>query len=317
MKRFSADVCNLESRMRKRAAIELQGTLKQKQEDERLNRLAQMDVPSDLVTLGDDYFATVCSFKGFTSVHIRKFIPDDDGDLSPTKDGITFSPVVWDLLRKEILTYRGNENLDKVTVVNKSVSVTIQTVGDKQMFVFQKLFQRKNLMLQFLPNYVVLNDMQFSNLKHNASILTEQVKENLITETLQYYVNEELQNVPDLGYSTSFDDMTESLIGCILNSVDLKINELYLKCENFESRFTENILLSRPEKFQKYFESSLYHLDWRLIAKDFVEKSKNLDIKTLIEQEEYFDSLNVNTMFEKFEKLYIGDEESVNDLFIC
>eukprot|EP00775_Hariotina_reticulata_P004658 gene4658-4911_t len=47
-------------------------------------------------------FASISSFKGSVKVNIRNFYRNDDGQVLPTKKGITFSPEEWAAVQKEL-----------------------------------------------------------------------------------------------------------------------------------------------------------------------------------------------------------------------
>ena len=45
---------------------------------------------------GRGIYVTVNTFKGETKIHVRKYARDDEsGQIHPTKNGITLSPVEW------------------------------------------------------------------------------------------------------------------------------------------------------------------------------------------------------------------------------
>lgn len=302
---------DLESRMRKKAALDLKAVSEREEKDARAKSAVMHQCEE--FCLGDDFYVVVNSFKGFTRVHIRKYVPDNDGCLRPTKDGISVSPIVWNSLIKEFFKFRGSECLDNSIVVNRDLCVSAQSVNGEQVFVLQRLFQRKNLRFEFTPKHIVLNRSQFTKLVFDATAITNKVCETLIKGTLCGFIYDEMNNskivFEELKYPF-IPDVTDSLVKCIATAVTLKISELY---DSREKRFMQDFLMSRAEKFNEFFDQSLFQLDWHQIAKDFVEKNNNCDISTAIHQEEFFDGLDIIKLFNNIEKMYINEEENTLD----
>ncbi|GBN11037.1 hypothetical protein AVEN_181257-1 [Araneus ventricosus] len=52
--------------------------------------------------LGVDNYAVVSDFGDVINVHIRKFRMDENGKIFPTKNGVSFSPFVWETLSNDM-----------------------------------------------------------------------------------------------------------------------------------------------------------------------------------------------------------------------
>lgn len=303
---------NLESTMRKKAAMDMKSTMKEMEPKSTCD-----DGDSSMVSLDNDYFAYVACFKGFTSVHIRKYVTSNDKDIPeecrfrPTKDGLTMSAAVWRNLCDNFYNLK-KDSYDKVVILGKHLCVSREFQNGQQLFVLQKLFQRQNLSFEF-TNHVVLKKEQFSKLSLSSSKITDEVKECLITKSLEFFVYQELEQSRHLlNPCRASNDLQLSLSKSILKSVAIKISELYEKSITDEERFSFDFSpLSRQEKFNNFFELALFQLDFKVIAKDFVLSNKDVDFETELGQEEFFEGLNLNILFKQIEKLYIEEEENL------
>lgn len=265
--------------------------------------------------LGGENFLTVNYFLGHTRIHIRRYVQNQDGELGPTKHGVSLSPIVWDSLCKEVRIIYNHKSTDKIFVIERDLCISKQVKDGFEVYVFQRLFQRKNLSLQFVLERVVLRACEFVKLMDNMNIITDRVKEGLITYTLAHYMAEELSNI-HLEIKPKCDpgavlQLLESLSKCLTVSISLKITEM-LNCfgcrESFSVDFMHDcVTKSRAEKFTEHFDKALYSINMRDVAKDIVHKNLNIDFDYVLGQEEFFDALDVKKVIESIEKMYIGE----------
>lgn len=222
-------------------------------------------LPMDMVHLGGENFVKVSCFLGQTRVHIRRHVCDEDGYYHPTKDGISLSPKVWLSFCTEVNHILNHRSSDKVFVIDRDLSVSKQMKAGFQLFVFQRLFQRKNLCMQFVPDCVVLRGPELVKLADRKNFITECVKSDLITYTLFNNITREVnKSNPDLkprDDSDGFLQLIESLGKCLCAAISLKINEL-VNCfgcsDHFQADFMHDCLSkSRADKFAEYFDQAL------------------------------------------------------------
>lgn len=147
---------------------------------------------SDMKHLGGNNFVCVNHFLGLTRDHIRRFV--FNGELQPTKDGVSLSPKTWHSLCGELKTISNHNSLEKMFVIEKDLCIFKQIKDGVTTYVFQCLFQRKNFSMQFVPKFVVLNSLEFGKLYDNVSAITNRLKETLITYSVAYFVQQELDN---------------------------------------------------------------------------------------------------------------------------
>ena len=276
---------------------------------------------ADMKHLGGENFLTVNEFLGQTRVHVRRYVADKDGKFHATKDGVSLSPKVWHSLCSEIRTILNHKNREKMFVIERDLCISKQVKDGAEVYVFQRLFQRKNMRLQFVSEHVVLTRLEMGKLDDNKSSITDRVKDGLITYTLSTHISEELSNT-SLEFKPTYDQyasekLYDSLCQCLVVAISEKITEL-LNCfgcrESYQADFMHECLTkSRSEKWAEYFEQALYTIKFKEVAKDIVQKNLNLDFQYVLGQEEFFDGLIVSKVIESLEKIYVG-EENVLDM---
>ena len=277
---------------------------------------------SDRKHLGGENFVSVNHFLGQTRVHIRRYVRDDDGELHPTKDGVSLTPIVWHFLCAELRFICNDKSPEKMFVIKKDLCISKQLKDGANVYVFQRLFQRKNLSMQFIPEFVVLQGAELGKLYDSVSVITDCVKDSLVTYSLEYCIAQELKN-PSLGLNPvdkpdPFLDLMDSLRKCLTVSLTLKIAEL-LKCfgcrEFYDAKFMHDCYtISRSEKWSENFDQALFSIDMRDIAKDIVKKNLTLDFDLVLGQQEFFDAIDVKKLFESIQQTYVGEEvETMSD----
>ncbi|GBN04258.1 hypothetical protein AVEN_128506-1 [Araneus ventricosus] len=60
-------------------------------------------IPQHHYHLGEDNYAVVSDFGDVLNVHIRKFKMNENGRIFPTKNGVSFSPYVWESIVTEMV----------------------------------------------------------------------------------------------------------------------------------------------------------------------------------------------------------------------
>lgn len=272
----------------------------------------------DMKCLGGDNFLTVNHFLGQTRVHIRRYVADKEGELHATKDGVSLSPKVWRSFCKEVNAILNHKSSEKVFVIENDLCVSKQVKGDVDIYVFQRLFQRKNMSLQFVSEHVVLRGPEMGKLVTNMHDITDRVKDGLITYSLSYYISEELNsntNLKPVYNCDAFSILLDSLSQCLTEALSVKITEL-INCfgcrESYSVGFMHDCLaMTRSEKWVEYFDRALYAINMSDVAKNIVHKNLNMDFGYVLGQEEFFDAILVPKIFESLEKLYVG--ENVHD----
>lgn len=284
-------------------------------------------LPTDMVHLGSENFVLVSGFIGQTRIHVRRHVCDEDGYYHPTKDGISLSPKVWLSFCGEVNEILNCKLPEKVFVIDRDLCVCKQTKDDVQLFIFQRLFQKKNLSMQFVPECVVLRGPELGKLADKKNFITECVKSNLITYTLSFNLDKEIKhsklNLKTSDYSEGFLQLIESLGQCLCVFITLKITEL-INCfgcrENYQANFMHDCtLLSREQKFEQYFDRALFLLNWNDLAKDILQKNLNIDYDYVLYQQEFFDAIDADGLFKSIKKMYItvDSNDDDDDLIIC
>ncbi|GBN79665.1 hypothetical protein AVEN_181793-1 [Araneus ventricosus] len=73
---------------------------------------------------GVNNFAVVSDFGNVLNVNIRKFKTNENGRISPTKNGVSFSPYVWESLVTEMDNSSLPSETGKVVVIRDTLFLT-------------------------------------------------------------------------------------------------------------------------------------------------------------------------------------------------
>lgn len=331
MKRLNTDICNLESRMRKEAANELHQKLRLQNEYE--NRVAKRikvddsgetlftreSLPSNIFHLGGDNYVSIVFFLSHTRVHIRRYSTDEEGFLHPSKNGVSLSPSVWHSFVRKSYNFA-----EQVIIIDKDLCITREIKDEGNLYIFQRMFQRRNLSYQFLPENVILTGSHMAKLQDLFSTISVKVKECLIQQTLAHFVSLEhihVETEPERSNADIFCDfhdyanLTFSLKKCLTKLVSEKICELFdcfaCKADYPKSNLHACITFSPTEKFEGYFELAFYKLDFRQLAKDFYHE--NVNDFTIVPIDNFFSTLDVSSVLKDIKKMYVENEETVFD----
>ncbi|GBM92357.1 hypothetical protein AVEN_9197-1 [Araneus ventricosus] len=74
--------------------------------------------------LGENNYAVVSDFGDVLNVHIRKFKTNENGRIFPTKNGVSFSPCVWESLVTEMDNSSLPSETGKVLIVRDTLFLT-------------------------------------------------------------------------------------------------------------------------------------------------------------------------------------------------
>ncbi|XP_035205342.1 uncharacterized protein LOC118180349, partial [Stegodyphus dumicola] len=290
--------------------------------DETLLKLDSL--PKNMFHLGGDIFVTVSCFIGLTRVHVRKYVTDENDLLHPTKDGVSLSPLVWKEFCDHANTFAFFEDSESVSIVKNDVCVSKQNVKGEIIISLQRLFQRKDFRLEFVPEHVLLRKEHLLKLDSKYSEICAVLKETpppLISKALNYFVRKQL--VADIHFEreyagdpdrpNGFHELQDSLCKCIEKFISNKITEHFV-CFGCQVGYNnqlghECLSTSRAQKCENYFDQALFTVNWTDIAKDFILQNKsNINFSNLIVTDDFFDVINVNDVLTNVQSLYVGEE---------
>lgn len=330
MKRFSKDICNLETRMRKKAALDLAREQEKEQQEIARKRsivrygdkgelIYTLDtLPTWMMHLGDYNMVEVNCFSGYPRVDIRKYVPDEKEGLHPTKEGVSVSPDVWDSLLEELNSILNKDSKDMV-IVKKDLCLSRQLVDGETLVSLQRLFQRRNHSLEFIPKWIVLKPKHVNKLDKCSEDISQIVKEAFIRLTMDSFVKKELENFSQSHCAEiepdnpeGFSELFKVLVKCMKQCIATRIFELF-QCDGCKEptpfNFHSCLNMSIEDKFADYFISALYTLDWKQLSHEFVKENvSNCHFQNLIFSFDFFSNLDVNNLFKEIEDLYIQEE---------
>ncbi|GIY23773.1 hypothetical protein CDAR_418151 [Caerostris darwini] len=243
---------------------------------------------------------------------------DENGELQPTKAGVSLKPDVYYAFHNKLCAFMGCEDPDASIVVKKDVCIFNQ---NENCISIQRLFERKDMTFSFLPEKVVLNKVQYITLLEYFNEVSDYVKKKLLTYTFTEYVKYELKKRPDDSYDEKWgnydtdtpagpSELSESLCDCLTNNISININQFIrdecFVCKNgLELTEHECKVVSPQECFNIYFVKALFAVDWHALAIDFI----NLNINGPYLREFAYEMdtfLDCNLIFKKIEEIYVN-----------
>ncbi|KAG8185476.1 hypothetical protein JTE90_019734 [Oedothorax gibbosus] len=133
-------------------------------------------IPDHHYHLGNHVFVVVSEFFDSVKIHIRKYIQEMDY-MKPTKDGTTLSPLTWqeppDSMCIKSFHYYANRR--RVSLLNDELFIVAARNQEKEEIVLQKLFVKKDLSRQFMPNVISIDELQFNTLESYEKEITKSV----------------------------------------------------------------------------------------------------------------------------------------------
>jgi len=263
---------------------------------------------------------------------VRKFIENGDKLLLPTKEGVSLPPRVWIALTEKLpklLSKRYFERYpnDYVEVVERDLCVvkdTITTPVERIEITLQRMFQRKDKSLQFVPETIRLDDQQCYVLLSSAQRVKDLIEVTFLTITLRHYVEKLVQQqasseareyVPR-SYHDGSAETLDSLCKCFLEFISLKMNELAPCYECDELPCSCHTM---EELVNAFFNSALIEINYSELAHKFVESNiHHLYFFNLILTRDFFTNINVPSFLNDVKNMFAPSEEMLCDLLeIC
>lgn len=281
-------------------------------------------LPQHYYSLGNGKFAVVAFYADFVRIHIREYFRDSKGELIPTKNGITLSPILWQIL---------SESWDKVDFVDlpsyaNAYSVVRNELLLSTLFVqeegdvcinMQRFFMKKDHSRQFLTSVCFLNERQWKSLKEIKDDISQSVLTLMFKKALPYHINIELSKMSSIPKTDveSIDAeivLNTSLTEQLKEALELNICQIEREyCDgcvrDLANQLGHDCLNWRPSmKLNRYFSLAMCNINIRTFANSFL--SANISICKSITQG-FFDSLNVSLIVESVKKLYVANDDEI------
>ena len=296
------------------------------------NIITMAELPDNFIHLGGSEFLVVRSFQGHTRVHVRKFIENEYKLLLPTKGGVSLCPRVWVALTEKLpklLSKRYFQRYpnDFVEVVERDLCVvkdTITSPVERIEITLQRLFQRRDKTLQFVPETVRLDEQQCYVLLSSSQRVKDLIEVTILTITLRHHVvklvlqqaSSEAQAYVPHPYNIGLSETMDSLCKCFHEFISLKIKEL-APC--YGCNEVPCSCHTKEELLNMYFESALYALNYAELAQQFiVENMHYIYFVNLILTRDFFTNINVSSFLNDVKNMYAPSAEMLCDaLEIC
>lgn len=281
----------------------------------------KMDLPENMILLGELSFLVVRNFLGHTRVHVRRFILDENKKLQPTKDGVSLSPKVWSTFVEKLSGFwRIRPNTDAIAILQKDLCLSnVVTDGNIQLCL-QRLFVKRDKSFQFVPERIILSSDQVKILRCSVDRVKELMESSLLMYTLRFHVEKGLNNYPSptmevnedvTGFPEGFHDCIGSLSRCLKLLICAKIHELidcYGCIHNSLTQNDHSCIGSLESRCDEYFDMALYSLNYIDLAQQFLtDNVHHAYFRNLILFHDFFLSLNVPELLKSVRYLYVNE----------
>jgi hypothetical protein len=298
------------------------------------NNMTMDNLPDNVIPLGNSQFLVVRSFQGQTRIHIRKFF-EDNGQLHPTKDGVSLALRVWVALTEKLPKLLSKRYFDRypndhIEVLERDLCVVksmITNPVERIEIMLQRMFQRRDGSFQFVPEAVHLNEEQCYLLVRSTQRVKDLIEISLITATLQHHVvklvseqaSTEARAYMARPHSNGLAETRDSLCKCFLEFITLKIKEIALCYGCFDNVDQTCTCYTPKELLNMYFETALYVLNYAELAQKFVgENMHHMYFAKLILTGNFLTDFNVSSFLNHVKNMFAPTDEMLCDMMeIC
>ncbi|KAF8794331.1 hypothetical protein HNY73_002322 [Argiope bruennichi] len=271
-------------------------------------------IPPHHYHFGGDKCAVVSDFGNALNVHIRKFRTDDHGRIFPTKNGVSFSPFVWESLSKDIDRLLMPSEKLQVNVICDSLFLASQWIENVPHVSFQRYITKQDFSRQFLPSVCLLNEAEWDRLQCIRKKISESCKSLLFGNFLKKKTLSEVSSrSPRSNLKMEQSDacmvLSTSLTEILSEHLKARLDDVMVcdGClENQPNQLGHDcITMNHDRRYSNYGDLALSSMDIELIAKDFTEK--NLQMLNYV-NETFLNNLNMNLLVENASEMYISSD---------
>ncbi|GBM33400.1 hypothetical protein AVEN_169927-1 [Araneus ventricosus] len=280
-----------------------------------------VSIPPHYYHLGEENYAAVSDFGDVINVHIRKFRTDENGRIFPIKNGVSFSPFVWEPLVTEMDNASLPSDTGKVVIVKDTLFLSTAWIEDKPFISFQRYVMKQDFSRQFLPFHSLISEREWNQFQCIKKKISESCKslmfgnfqkKKILSEVSSQFPRTNLQielNDVEMLLSTFLKEILQDNIksriddvlvckGCLENQA----NQLVYECVtmNFESRHS------------LYGDLAILSMDIELLVKEFVEK--NIQMLNYI-NETVLNNLNIDLPVKNACDMYIASDTMPHRMF--
>lgn len=279
-------------------------------EDQESLSFFQDGVPKNHHSLGNDTFVVISDYAAVARIHIKKYHRGEDGRLLPTKSGITLSPFLWESLSEELRKYPENKDV-KPIIINDSLMLSQCVINNEDFFNLQKYVVHSDFSRQFIPDICLLGINEFKKLKNLSTIITDNMFEVMFKNVLSTLIQKQCPNIVSSNIPEDVEiELTTSLVELLEDRLGLNIRDVF-ECdgciENQCNQLAHSCMTySNERRFYVYGNLALSKIDLVDLAKEFI--SKNIHASNYVKI--FFDNLNVKTLIQSVENLYIASDSN-------
>ncbi|GBL88055.1 hypothetical protein AVEN_133712-1 [Araneus ventricosus] len=244
-------------------------------------------IPQHHYYLGEDNYAVISDFGDVLNVHIRKFKTNENGRIFPTKNGVSFSPYVWESLVTEMDNSSLPSETGKVLIVRDTLFLSTAWIEDKPFISFQRYVTKVNFSRQFLPSVCLLTETEWDQLQFIRKKISDSCKSLMFGNFLKKIILLEVSsrskrtnlqmNLSDIEMVLS-TSLTEILADNIRSRIDDVL--VYKGClENQANQLGHDcVTMNFESRHCLYGDLAILSIDIELLVKEFVDKMRRIDL---------------------------------------
>ncbi|GBN04877.1 hypothetical protein AVEN_124488-1 [Araneus ventricosus] len=179
-------------------------------------------IPQHHYHLGEDNYAMVSDSGDVLNVHIRKFKTNKNGRIFPTKNGVSFSPYMWESL----ITIRDGKSANR-----QRHSLSTAWTENKPFISFQRYATKVNFSRQFLSSVCLLTETEWNQLQFIRIKINESSKSLLFSNFLRKKIPLEVSSrSPCTNLQMEISDvemvLSTSLTEILANNIKSRIDDM-------------------------------------------------------------------------------------------
>ncbi|GBM79808.1 hypothetical protein AVEN_268111-1 [Araneus ventricosus] len=259
-------------------------------------------IPPHHYHLGENNYAVVSDFANVLNVHIRKFKTNENGRIFPTKNGVSFSPYVWESLVTEMDNSSLPSETGKVLIVRDTLFLTSAWIENVPHISLQRYVTKQDFSRQFLPSVCLLTETEWNQLQCLRKKISESCKSLMFNNFLKKKILLEVSSrSPRTNLQMELSDvemvLSMSLTELLANNIKRRIEEMMVCNGCIENQANqlghECVTMNFECRHSLYGDLAILSMDIEIVARNFIER--NAQMLNYI-NETFFNNLNMDLL---------------------
>ncbi|GBN87919.1 hypothetical protein AVEN_155586-1 [Araneus ventricosus] len=271
-------------------------------------------IPPHHYHLGENNYAVVSDFANVLNVHIRKFKTNENGRIFPTKNGVSFSPYVWESLVTEMDNSSLPSETGKVLIVRDTLFLTSAWIENVPYVSLQRYVTKQDFSRQFLPSVCLLTETEWNQLQCLRKKITESCKSLMFNNFLKKKILLEVSSrSPRTNLQMELSDvemvLSMSLTELLADNIKRRIEEVMVCNGCIENQANqpghECVTMNFESRHSLYGDLAILSMDIEIVARNFIER--NAQMLNYI-NETFFNNLNMDLLVKNACDMYIASD---------